>query len=245
MRLGWLAVALLALGGCGDDTQPSGGVDLGAGAGDLAAADLAPPTTCSPDDPMTDGTPCSAGCPAGTLGVNFGGACGCYQACDTNPECSCNRLCDVITVGDAAVGGACLPGNGPGERCSRDAMTGQPFGHVFCGQLTLCVNADAAKTFRYCNYLCDVQADCPAQTVCLPFTTSTGASGKVCAYVSGPNGTKSLGDPCGPGDVCKSGLLCDGVCRPQCDGPGAACATGSCTRLDDAASGKVIGYVCR
>ena len=246
MRLGWLAIALLAASGCGNDDahHGSGGADL-AVAVDLGTPDLAPPTMCAPDDPMTDGTPCSAGCPADTIPVNFGGSCGCYQKCTTNPECSCNRLCDPIVVADAGAGGACLPGNEPGTRCSRDATTGQPFGNVFCGQLTLCVNADAAKIFRYCNYLCNVQADCPAQTICQAYTSSDGTSGHVCAYASGPNGNKNLGDPCGPGDVCKAGQLCDGVCRTQCDGPGAACASGTCTRLDDPASGKVIGYVCR
>lgn len=238
-----VAIACFAVAGCGDDSQPGGGgADLAVA--DLGAPDLLPPAMCAPDDPMTDGTPCSAGCPDGTLAVNLAGGCGCYQKCATNTECACDRLCDPIRVGDAGVGGACLVGNDPGTRCSRDAM-GQPYGHVFCGQLTLCVNADPAKMYRYCSYLCDAQADCPAQTVCQPFTAPDGTSGKVCAYVSGPNGTKNEGDPCGPNDVCKTGLLCDGVCRAQCDGPGAACASGSCTRLDNPASGKVIGYVCR
>jgi hypothetical protein len=68
----------------------------------------------------------------------------------------------------------------------------------------------------------------------------------VCAYVSGPNGNKDLGQACTPAsDVCKAGQLCDGMCRAQCDGPGAACATGTCTEVDDTASGKVIGYVCK
>ena len=49
-------------------------------------------------------------------------------------------------------------------------------------------------------------------------------------YNSGPNGNKDLGQACSDGDVCTRGLLCDGVCAQQCDGPGATCATGTCTR---------------
>jgi hypothetical protein len=195
---------------------------------------------------MSDGTPCASGCPANTIGVNLGGSCKCYTKCTTNPECSCNRLCDPVTINDAGAGAACLPGNSPGERCSRDPSTGQGFYNIFCGQLTVCVNADAALKLRYCNYRCSAQADCPAQTTCTPLFDSMGnPDGMVCAYNSGPNGTKNLGDACTNSDVCKTGLLCAGTCVPQCDGPGATCATGSCTELDDPASGKVIGYVCK
>jgi hypothetical protein len=246
MRTYWLVVALAAVG-CGDDTQHGGGgPDLSVP--DMTALDMVTPTTCDPTDPMNDGTPCSApgGCPANTIGVNLGGSCGCYTKCTTDPECSCNRLCDPVTLGDSGAGAACLPGNAPGVRCARDSSTGNPFGNVFCGQLTVCVNADQALMFRYCNYKCVSQADCPAQTTCEELMDGSGnLIGNVCAYNSGPNGNKSLGEACTNTDVCQTGQLCAGVCAPQCDGPGAACTSGTCTRIDDPANGKVIGYVCK
>src|SRR5262249_3948155 len=122
----------------------------------------------------------------------------------------------------------------------------QPFGNVFCGQLALCVNADPAGMYRYCNYKCTMPSQCPADTTCVQVVDSMGNPiGNVCAYTSGPNGNKDLGQACGPTDTCKTGQLCDTVCRAQCNGPGASCASGTCTRLDDTASGKVIGYVCK
>jgi hypothetical protein len=99
--------------------------------------------------------------------------------------------------------------------------------------------------FRYCNYKCVSQADCPAQTTCQPVFVSGNPAGNVCAYNSGPNGNKDLGQTCTTSDVCKGGQLCDGTCLPQCDGPGAACATGTCTSVDDTATGKIVGYVCK
>jgi hypothetical protein len=253
MRATCALVGLLCLAGCGGDddnrSDAGGPADLAVGAiGDLAGgtSDLLLPTQCSPTDPMTDGTPCSAGCPSNTFGVNLGGACKCYYKCTVDPECSCNRLCDPLSLPDGGViGSACLPGNDPGTRCGRDA-SGHPFGNVFCSQLSLCVNADPAGAYRYCNYKCTAQTVCPAQTTCVPVTDAMGMPlGSVCAYTSGPNGTKNAGDACSGTDICKTGLLCDGVCRSQCDGPGAPCASGTCTRLDDPATSKVIGYVCK
>jgi hypothetical protein len=247
MRITCIIAAIcagFAVAGCGsDDAQHGGGGDMSVP--DMTARDLLIPTACSPTDPMNDGSPCSAGCPSGTIGVNLGGSCKCYTKCTTDPECSCNRLCDPVTLDDAGAGAACLPGNTPGTRCGRDPG-GAGFGNVFCGQLTTCVNADAAKMFRYCNYKCGSQADCPAQTTCQPLYDSTGNPiGNVCAYTSGPNGNKDLGQACTSSDVCKTGQLCDGTCLPQCDGPGATCATGTCTVVNDTASGRTIGYVCK
>src|SRR5438132_9170308 len=155
MRWCALAIALVAAAGCGsDDTQPGGGMDLAVP--DLATRDMVTPAACNPTDPMSDGTPCmSGGCPANTIGVNSGGSCKCYQSCTTDPECACDRICDRLTRQDASiVGSACLVGNDAGTRCGRDAAL-QPFGHVFCGQLTLCINADQPRLFRYCNYKCN------------------------------------------------------------------------------------------
>jgi len=235
-------VAGIAVAGCGAGAHPGGGADLSVP--DMSARDLMTPTSCSPTDPMNDGTSCAApgGCPSGTIAVNLDGTCKCFTTCSTDPECSCNRLCDHLTLHDASAGAACLPGNDPGVRCGRDATTNAPFGNAVCRQLTTCVNADAANVFRYCNYKCSSQADCPAQTTCQALTDG---SGNVCAYNSGPNGNKDLGQTCTNSDTCKAGQLCAGVCALQCDGPGATCATGTCTRVDDPASGKVIGYVCK
>lgn len=250
MRLPSLTIALLALSGCGsgDAQHGGGGLDLAIPDMSSASRDLYVPTQCSPTDPMTDGTPCNApgGCPANTIGVSLGGSCKCYSKCATDPECSCNRFCDALTLNDASAGNACLPGNAPAQRCGRDPSTGAVFGTGLCGQLTVCVNADAARLFRYCSYKCSMQADCPAQTTCQPLMDAQGNTiGNVCAYNSGPNGNKDLGQACTSSDTCKTGQLCDGQCRAQCNGPGAACASGSCQRLDDAATGRVVGYVCK
>lgn len=234
----------LALVGCGDDTQHGGGVqDMSVSM--PAGGDMATPTQCNPNDNMGDGQACSAGCPTGTMGVNVSGGCKCFTKCNTDPDCACDRLCDPITVNDAGAGGACLPGNTPGTRCGRDAQ-GNAFGSVFCGQLTLCVNSDQTFTTRYCNYKCTTQADCPFQTVCEQYTVNGQAAGNVCAYISGVNATKMLGDACDPHkDVCQAGQLCDGSnCRAQCDGPGATCAGGgTCTAVVDGT--QTVGYVCK
>jgi len=250
MRSTWLLptalVAAVGIAGCGDDAEHGGGVqDMSVP--DMTARDLLPPVACNPTDPMSDGTSCAApgGCPAGTIGVNLDGACSCFTTCTTDTECSCNRLCDPVTLVDAGAGAACLPGNLEGTRCGRDSNN-MPFGHVFCGQLAVCVNADPAAMFRYCSYKCESQTDCPAQTTCQEYLVNGQVAGNVCAYNSGVNGNKDLGQTCTNIDVCKTGLLCDGVCRTQCDGPGASCGgLGTCTRLDDPMNGKVIGYVCK
>jgi hypothetical protein len=244
MRPIWLAVALVTLGGCGDEVEHGGGMDLAVP--DLAMRDMVTPLQCDPVDPMNDGAPCTGGCSMTTIGVNVGGSCKCYTRCSTDTECSCNRLCDPVSLPDAGVvASACLPANAPGTRCGRDSNN-QPFGSVFCSQLTTCVNADAARVYRYCNYKCVAQADCPAQTTCQALMDNMGnLIGSVCAYNSGPNGNKDVGEACGATDTCKTGQLCDTTCKLQCDGPGATCASGTCQRLDDPGSGRVIGYVCK
>jgi hypothetical protein len=249
MRITCIIAALtagFAVAGCGnDDAQHGGGGDMSVP--DMTARDMTIPTACSPTDPMSDGSPCSAGCPAGTQGVNLPtGECKCLMDCTADAECSCNRYCSTLSKPDAGVvGKACVPGNTPGERCGSNG-SGMPYGLKSCGQLTVCVNADASKMFLYCNYKCESQADCPAQTTCQPlFDANNNPIGNVCAYNSGPNGNKDLGQACATGDVCKTGQLCDGTCLPQCDGPGATCATGTCTVLNDTASGRTIGYVCK
>lgn len=247
MRMTWLAIAVgasLAFVGCGDDTQHGGAVDMGIPDLSASSGDMTVPTSCNPTDNMGDGQSCAMPCPSGTIAVNLAGTCKCYATCNTNPECACDRLCDPITVNDAGAGGACLPGNLPGTRCGRD-MNGTAFGNVFCGQLTLCVNADPNLQFRYCNWKCNTQADCPFQTACVAYTVNGQPAGNVCAYISNANSTKALGDACDPTkDACQVGQLCDGSnCRTQCDGPGATCATGTCTAVNDGT--RTVGYVCK
>src|SRR5437868_5746374 len=129
MRTTWLCAALalgIAVAGCGsDDAQHGGGMDLAVP--DMTARDLLIPTACSPTDPMTDGSACSAGCPTGTIGVNLPtGTCKCLATCTQDTACSCNRFCDTLTRPDAGVvGQACVYGNTPGERCGTN-MSGQP-----------------------------------------------------------------------------------------------------------------------
>ena len=253
MRTSWLCAALvagLALGGCGSDDASHGGGGRDLSIPDMTMRDLVVPSACNPTDPMTDGSPCSApgGCPAGTIGVNLpSGECKCLTTCSMDPECSCNRFCDDLTRPDAGVvGKACVPGNPPGERCSVNMSTGLPYYNKFCGQLTTCVNSDPSLVFKYCNYKCSSGSDCPAQTTCQPLLDSMhNLIGNVCAYLSGPNGNKDLGQACAGSDVCKTGQLCAGTCLPQCDGPGATCTTGTCTEVDDTAKGMIIGYVCK
>lgn len=251
MRITCIIAALcaaFAVAGCGSDDAQHGGGGADMAVPDMTARDLLIPTACSPTDPMSDGSPCSAGCPAGTSGVNLPtGECKCLTNCTVDAECSCNRYCAKLSKPDAGlVGMACVPGNTPGERCGTNG-SGMPYGLKSCGQLTVCVNADAAQMFLYCNYKCETQADCPAQTICQAlFDKNNNPIGNVCAYTAGPNGTKDLGQACTPAtDVCKTGQLCDGTCLPQCDGPGATCATGTCTVVNDTATGRVIGYVCK
>ena len=100
--------------------------------------------------------------------------------------------------------------------------------------------------FRYCNYKCLSQADCPAQTNCQADLRFDGQSDRQRVRVQlGTERQQDLGQACTASDTCKTGQLCDGTCLSQCDGPGATCATGTCTIVNDTASGKTIGYVCK
>jgi hypothetical protein len=230
--------------GCGDTSEaPELGAttDLGVG------FDLAAPATCSPNDPQDDGQTCSGACPTGLVPVVLLGQCRCYHVCDpARPTtCSCNRRCAALADADGGVkGGACLPGNGPGERCG-SSPTGQPYGHGGCAQGTACVNEDTAGQYRYCVYECQLPGDCPTYSTCLAETDpGTGTViGHACALDSSENGTKAVGQACTAAEACRAGFLCDSICRPQCDGPGASCASGTCTSLVDGA--RVVGYVCR
>jgi hypothetical protein len=246
MRRGaWLAL-LLAVG-CGSTRPVPGGPDLASVMRDAGVSlDLAAPTACAPVDPMDDGQVCGTGCAAGLVPVSSAGGCRCFHVCDpARPTaCPCPRRCAALSSSDGgAAGGACLPANGPGERCGLDPA-GMPYGAGGCAQGTTCVNEDAAGLYRYCVYDCAQPTDCPKQTSCLELKDGAGAViGHACALNSSDNGNRSLGQPCSGADVCPAGALCDTTCRPQCDAPSGACGAGSCTALVDGS--RTVGYVCK
>jgi hypothetical protein len=247
--MGWV-VALVTLAGCAQSSGAPGQFDLTVALPpDLGLAlDGAAPTVCNPVDPLSDNTPCANGCGVGTVGVTQNGACSCLMTCDPAypTECPCDRRCAALVRGDAGmVGGACLFANGPGERCGvPGSATNSGRG---CAQGTYCVAIDEADTLRYCSYDCG-STPCPAQLLCLTLTDpATGQpAGRACVSSARPNG-KTAGSPCAPtglpADACLTGLLCDGTCKPECDGPGAACASGTCTRLTFGT--RIVGYVCK
>jgi hypothetical protein len=234
----WL-LAMWCIVGCSSKKSPNdAGVDLGAIVDAAAPADFELPTACNPVDSHADGQVCSTteACPAGTIAVTLGGLCRCWQRCTIDFECACDRVCDALTTSDGgAAGGACLPGNFSGWRCGQDSSTGALFGFGVCAQGLTCIDADS--THRYCAYVCTSAADCPAQTMCDPLSDGTSA----CAYAAG---TAAAGATCtANSNDCVDGQLCDGTCKTQCDGPGATCASGTCTALTD--GNKFIGFVCK
>jgi len=243
-----LVMLCALLSACGDNPAP-GGDDLSAAADLFMPGNLDLGTTCSPTDPMTDNQDCSAGtsvCPVGTIPVNLpAGGCRCLYKCDPGNQggCPCSRRCVTLTAGDAGViGGGCFVANGPAERCGADG-TGTPFGTGACAQSLHC--AGRTNGPAYCLYPCNSQADCPAQTQCGQLTNSGGMPiGLACQYVYGAAG-KNPGDPCQPTDACQEGYLCDGTCKPQCNGPGGPCAGGTCTALSDTGQNKVSAWICK
>jgi hypothetical protein len=136
------------------------------------------------------------------------------------------------------VGGACLLANEPGQRCGEAGGAG--LNAEGCAQTFLCVNADDALMFRYCNYDCTNGEPCPVQTMCLQLT---GVPTKACVYNSAMGGI-AAGGACTPDQACATGYLCEGgTCKPQCDRPGATCASGTCTAFTD--GNQTVGYVCK
>ncbi|MFI5288543.1 MAG: hypothetical protein ACHQ17_02790 [Polyangia bacterium] len=253
--LACLSLAIF-LGGCGSSNQTTvdgGGrdsaVQVDGAVPDFAiVGDGSAPGACNPIDPKSDGQDCSkAACPSGTIGVSLGGGCTCLLSCTpgADTECPCDRRCITLTAGDmGVVGGACLVGNGAGERCGADASN-MPFGHGLCAQNLTCAGDASGKA--YCLWNCGAQADCPVQTSCFQITNQQQmVVGMACTYNAGASGVAS-GSACTPaGQACITDNLCDTTCKPQCDGPGATCASGTCTALTDAAKGqKLIGYVCK
>jgi hypothetical protein len=244
-----LAWMVILCAGCGDGT---GGTDPDmSAAADLTVtgnSDLG--NACSPTDPMTDQQDCTAStavCSTSTVPVILpGGACRCLYKCDpaAPTTCPCSRRCLTLTAGDAGViGGGCYPANGPAERCGAN-MAGMPFGKGTCAQNLSCAGRSNGPAF--CLYQCNSTADCPRQTQCAPITNGMGMMiGLACQYLYGAAG-KAPGEACQPTDACQENHVCDGTCKPQCDGPGATCASGTCTALTDQDKGnKVIAWICR
>jgi hypothetical protein len=240
--------AAVALFGCGQHASAGGdgGADLRSTLGDAFPFDLAAPATCPSVDPMDDGQPCGMGCPTGLLPVSGAdGSCRCYRICDPDrpTTCPCSRRCAPLLSSDGGVaGGACLYANGPGQRCGLDP-SGKPYGNAGCPQGLACVNEDAAGLYRYCVYGCAAQNVCPVETSCLPLASGGMALGMACALDSSDTGSRGVGQTCGGVETCRTGSLCDTTCKPQCDGPLAPCASGSCTALVDGT--RTVGYVCK
>lgn len=234
--------------------SPDGGVADGPGP-DLgnAAPDLAKPPTplipastgsCDPTVVASDGQACSAGCGANALCAGYDSATlKCYAVCDpaTANSCPCGRRCTPITKPDGSTTSACLPANGPGERCGNDAG-GNVYGYPNCADGLTCAGS---PSLRYCVYSgCMTSNDCPQQTTCTAVVSNQMVSSLACWYNSDAMG-KAIGSACTLADFCVTGSLCDGTCRKTCNGPGdASCAaTETCAALKDGA--KVIGYVCK
>jgi hypothetical protein len=247
----WLGIVSLLVIGCGggDNSPPGGSPDLSAVAQpDLSTGGPAGPDLktagagCSMTPQTGDGQDCkTANCPAGTIGVNQqGGGCKCFFSCNPNnqPDCSCDRRCIPLTDNDGgAVGGACLPGNGPGVRCGTGG-NGLP-----CAQALTCAGASGGNA--YCLFDCTGQDDCPAQTQCVGIANQAGMTiGLACTYKSAAGGI-ATGTACQPSDVCTTGDLCNATCQMQCDGPGGTCASGTCKVVNDTTKNKVIGYTCQ
>jgi hypothetical protein len=246
----------LGLVGCGDTQEHGGGVQQDMSVPNMGGTvpDMAKPAAkCNPMDTLGDGKPCgaNAACPGGQTPVTIKGACVCLTNCDPShqAQCPCDRFCSTvgaIVPDGGTLGGACLPANGPGERCGNDPA-GNPYGNGICEQGTACFSSDTGGlsqgTQRYCFYICFGQnSTCPQQTACdtqmgsMPFNA--------CDIQHQPMG-KALGAACTIGtDVCALGGVCDGTtCKPQCDGPKGTCASGTCTAVNDGM--RIVGYVCK
>lgn len=250
------ALLLAACGSSSNNTADGGHHDAAVQVDSSSPPDLAQPgdgsapSACSPTDPMTDGQDCGkSACPSGTIAVAAGTGCKCLSTCTPgeDTECPCDRRCITLTSGDmGVVGGACLVGNGPGERCGADTQ-GKPIGNGVCAQGLTCAGASSGNA--YCLWNCNQSAtECPIETACVTITNQAQMTvGMACTYTAQAGGA-ATGMTCNPASlVCATGNLCDGTtCRVQCDGPGATCQGGTCTALTDPQkSGEIYGYVCK
>ncbi len=116
------------------------------------------------------------------------------------------------------------------------------YGTGGCAQNLLC-GESAGSTRSYCLPDCTTQADCPPHANCVPFMSGMTVVGMACAYDTGPGGI-AVGMACGATDSCVNDTLCEsGTCKPQCEGPGGTCASGTCTAVVEGS--KTLGYVCK
>ena len=146
-------------------TSPATAAQVDLAVPDMTAHDMTPPTSCSPTDPMTDGTSARRGrLSDGTIGVNLGGACGCYQTCTTNLECSCDRVCDPVTTRRRRRRRRRLPAGQRARHALRPRRGGAPFGNGFCGSSAPASTRDVALMSATAATPAATQADCPAQT---------------------------------------------------------------------------------
>jgi hypothetical protein len=194
-----------------------------------------------------DGQLCSVGCPTGALEVqDQSGVCHCWDPCPVGDSsaCPCGRSCRTLVFpGDAGAPstGACIPANGPGERCGLNAQQ-MPFGDGNCLDTTLCVSVDTAGMYGYCSLFCMGASDCPLGTQCSALTTGTQ---KVCIADEGSSG-KALGAACMLGDLCVPQTACDGAtCKPQCNGTFDTTTCTGATKCNAVTNGgKIAYYVC-
>jgi hypothetical protein len=265
MNRGWglVLVAAAALAGCKDNTmmnnpppdmsmmmmQNKDMTMMMMNMGDMSM----PAAMCQPD-PMMDGMQCiNNGCPQGLIAVgDQNGTCHCWYTCtpDVPNSCPCGRNCNkLFMMTDAgnvpSPTGACLHANGAGERCGEDANK-MPFHYGNCQDGTLCVNEDQAGMYAFCMYKCtNKPGDCPAETTCLGLQMG----GSVCAIQSSDQTNLKLGDACTAQDVCPVNSLCDGTCKPGCNGPWdkTTCMNNTtCTAISDPKTNdKIAGYVCK
>jgi hypothetical protein len=204
-------------------------VDMSGSTSDLVSGQ------CNPVDPKTDGTACNPdnSCSSGLVGIIANGACKCYFGCNISgpADCPCSRHCTELTSSTDG-SGVCLLAAGAGERCGQ--------GFLDCAGALRCAAVDDKGTAFYCANLCSAQQDCPAGTLCQSLASGV----KACVLNVAAMGA-SQGQTCSNSALCTVGLLCDGVCKQQCDGPSYpnSCSSGSCTALTD--SGKTSGYVCK
>src|SRR5688572_15754516 len=133
MRL--LLIVLATATAC---SEPSSSNNDMASLPDQAGADLRLVQSECSSQPATDGQACGGGCAGGTQCAGWSaGEVKCYQTCDLMaPSCPCGRRCVAISGGGG--GAACLPANGPGERCGNNTG-GMPFGNGgVCSQGLIC-----------------------------------------------------------------------------------------------------------
>ncbi len=258
MRNPMLLCSVLALAACPGSTelpvkkdgllpdawQPPKGEGLGPTPdGVPPTADKSAPNACAAF--AKEGASCAGGqpCPSGLIAAMLDGkTCKCHVPCDPTKSkvcapAECGRVCVQLidSSGKPLTGqGACVVDTGAAE--------GEPCQPAACKQGLYCV-AHSSKA-AFCRRSCSGPGDCTGyKMVCVALGTG---STQVCVPGGATVGPKQ-GESCaGANDYCLQELLCDPqskLCRGACT-PTAPCASGSCSKLVDPASGITIGYGC-